>query len=453
MKTLRYLLLPILTSTAMAQVTPRPADSVAASMCVVVHNEIFPNHNSGTPPFYPYNYASAGFGANEQFFDVTLPAVKAAGVRCLRVGAAAPPGDGGTHQSEFQKRMQVENMEFSLDIVTGYDQANIEKNFALDGDTGGANETWEGANEPDKNERCSTIIANQKLLHDAVKTDANSLISSMPVLGPSLTTLGDVGGSTDNWLKNCPTFSGIADVGNWHTYIHTVNPEAGMPTATKQGGWDWIYFKNAKTLFPNMPIDVTEYGYAEIQPGGVGDVIHLPRSVIVRYVPRWALLKLLIGYRRSAWHQVADGYTSPQGPNAGYGLFFDSFGVAKPQGVAFGNLIHMFEDQGGQPTLTPLSYTVTRKSGNTAVPFTMLFQRSDGKYMLAFWLGEPGWDGTTKTLIKVPSELVSIQLGTSAKGVEIDTFADNGTVSKMQIPLVNGLFNINVTDHMRVAIF
>lgn len=449
MKKLSYMLscAALLSSAAAAQVMPLAADSVAASACLNVHNEIFPNHNSGTPPNYPYNYP-AGFGANNQFFDVTLPAVKAAGVRCLRVGSAAPSGDGGTHQSEFQLRMQTENMlGFALDIVTGNTQAGIDKNFALDGDTGGASETWDGLNEPDLYEGCKAIIASQKLLYNAVKTDSNPQISSMPVLGPSLTRT-----VPSTWLKTCPIFAGIADIGNWHTYIHANNPEAGMPMGTKQAGWDWAYFAHAQALYPNLPIYATEYGYASIQPGGVADSLHLPDNIITRYVPRWVLTKLMIGYTKGYWHQVADGYTSPQGSNAGYGLFFDYYGNPKTQGMAFGNLIHLFEDP-SPVTPVPLSYTITRQSGNSTAPFAMLFQKSDGHYLLPIWLGLPGWNGSTKLYITVLPEVVSVQLGTSVLSVTISTFADDGSVSQSMVAPVNGLFQMTVTDHLQVLAF
>lgn len=429
----------LLSSSALAQVTPMPADSVADSMCLNVHNEIFPNHNAHTPPNYAYNYTAAGYGSNNQFYDVTLPTVKAAGVRCLRVGASAPAGDGGGHQTEFNHRMQTENMlGFKLTTVTGANQTNINNYFTLDGGWDKA----EGQNEPDFYESCATIIADQKNLWNAIRTDTSPAIAALPILGPSLTVLRDVAGSTANWLKVCPTFAGIANVGNWHTYIHTVNPEAQ--------GWDHQYFKNCQALFPSMPCYATEYGYASIQPGGVADAIHMPDNLITRYVPRWVLTKLQIGYTKGYWHQVADGYTSPQGGNAGYGLFFDYFGNPKPQGVAFGNMIHLFEDP-APFTPTPISYTITRKSGNIVAPQAMMFEKSNGKHLLAIWLGLPGWDGTKP--IAVASELVAVQVQMSFPSLTVHIFNDDGTVTTAPRSAVNGLFDVTVTDHLKVFEF
>lgn len=440
----------IAVESAAAQVTPLPADSVAASMCLNIHNEIFPNVNSGTPPNYPYNYVTTEHSTtyNNQFFAVTLPAVKAAGVRCLRVGAAAPSGDGGGHIAEFQLREKTENADgFALDTVTGANQSSINTNFAADGGWAQA----EGQNEPDKYQKCAVTIANQKLLWNAVKTDSNQAISSLPVIGPSLTT-----SVASIWLKNCPTFAGIADIGNWHPYNHANNPEAA--------GWLYAYYSNASKIYPGVPVWATEYGLRTVQPGEVAKenpVPGAPNDIITRYLPRVAMTMLNLakdssgkptGFARTYWHQVADGYQSPTGTNAGYGVFFDYFGNPKPQGTAFGSVIAMFSDP-NPVTPVPLTYKVIRKSGNTHVPYTMLFQRSDGHYLLPIWLGLPGWSGSTYTYITVPPEVVTVQLGTSPSSVEVDSFNDDGTVSVSTLPVVNGLLTMTVTDHLQVLRF
>ena len=455
---MKHILLPLLalsclTLAADAQITPLPADRVAASMCLNVHNEFFPS-NAATPVNFPYNYVTTYTNPttgvvttfNNQFFAVTLPAVKAAGIRCLRVGAAAPSGDGGTHPQEFFLRLNTENMDgFALDTVTP--PTNIDSNFT----SGGGWAQAEGANEPDLSQPCSTIIANQRVLYNTIKSDSNSQIAALPVLGPSLTTT-----YSPTWLKTCPTFAGIADIGNWHPYNHANNPEAA--------GWLYTYFASAQQLYPGVPIYATEYGLRTVQPGEVAKqnpVAGAPNNIITRYLPRVVLTMLNlakdasgnhVGFARTYWHQVADAVQSPTKVNAGYGVFFDKFGNPKPQGVAMGNMIHMFSDP-SPVTPVPLSYAVKRVRGNAIIPRTMLFQRSDGRYMLPIWIGLPGWNGDTYTYITVAPETVSVQLGTSVTSVTINTFNDDGTVSARTVTPVNGLFQMIATDHLQVLIF
>jgi hypothetical protein len=454
MRTASYFLVlaALFPSAAAAQVTPLSADSVAGSICLNVHNEFFPS-NAQTPVNFPYNYVTTYTSAdgtvttfNDQFFAVTLPAVKAAGVRCLRVGAAAPSGDGGTHPKEFFLRLNTENADgFALDTVTP--PTNIDSNFA----SGGGWAQAEGANEPDLSQPCSTIIADQRTLYSAIKGDSNPQIAALPVLGPSLTVT-----YPPTWLKTCPTFAGIADIGNWHPYNHANNPEAA--------GWLYSYFAHAQALYPSMPIYASEYGLRTVQPGEVAKqnpVAGAPNDIITRYLPRVVLTMLNLakdasgkpmGFARTYWHQVADAVQSPTKPNAGYGVFFDKFGNPKPQGVAMGNMIHMFSDP-SPVTPIPLTYTVKRVRGNAVKPQTMLFQRSDGHYMLPIWIGQPGWNGATYTYMTVLSEVVNVQLGTSAPSVEIDTFNDDGTVSKRMVIPVNGLFQMTATDHLQILVF
>jgi len=82
-----------------------------------------------------------------------------------------------------------------------------------------------------------------------------------------------------------------------------------------------------------------------------------------------------------------------------------------------------------------------------------LFQRSNGKYMLMFWIGQPIWDQTKYLPIAVPTETVTIQLGTSVPSAEIVTFNPDGTTSTRARTLVGGSLDVTVTSGMRVLVF
>ena len=429
---MKYLMSAILLSLpviANAQVTPLPADRVVDSIGVNVHPEFF----ASLPSVY----------SDPAYANIIQSELIASGVRYVRAGSAAPSGDNPQHKAEyFAREMALNNAGIKLTIVAPAltRLANIDTDFNSSGGWYQA----EGTNEPDlSGQSCSKIIANQTTLYNAIKND--QLVSSLSVLGPSLTITNSV-----NWLKTCPTFTGIADVGNWHTYIHAVNPEAA--------GWDHTYYAHAQSLYPNMSIYATEYGYRSVQAGEIAGQNHVagaPDAIIARYMPRWILTKIQIGYDRSFWHQIADNHVpSPTDPNSGYGLI-DYYGNIKPQWTAIKSLIAMFADP-TPITPVPFNYTVTPISGNTTAPTTMFFQRSDGKYMLPIWLGLPGWDGNTYTVTPVAPEVVSVQLqlgSTYARPIDINTFNDDGTVSVNTVMPVNGLFYMTVTDQLQVLIF
>jgi hypothetical protein len=413
----------VLSSIAAAQVTPLPADVVADSIGMNLHPEFF----GKAPSVY----------ADPAYTNIIQTELIASGIRYVRSGAEAPSGDSNPHKAEFFAReMALVNAGIKLTIT-----APLIATIDTDYNSSGGWYQAEGANEPDlAHQPCNTILANQQSLYNAVKGDP--LVSSLPVLGPSLTTTNSA-----TWLRTCSTFAGIADVGNWHTYIHAVNPEAT--------GWDHTYFANAQALYPAVPIYATEYGYRSVQAGEVAHqnpVPGAPDAIIARYMPRWIVEKIKIGYTRGFIHQIADNHVpSPTDPNSGYGMI-DYYGTIKPQWNAVKNMLIEFADP-SPVTPVPLSYTVTRVSGNSAAPLTMLFQRSDGKYLLPIWLGLSGWNGSTYVLTPVSPEVVSVQLGTSAPSVNIDTFNDDGTMSMRTIVPVNGLFQMTVTDHLQVLIF
>lgn len=423
------LLIPL---AADAQITPLPADLVAGSIGVNVHPEFF--RTATSPPNYVY--------ADPNFTNIIIAELGVSKIRYVRAGSGAPSGDSPAHKAEYYARERaMRALGINLTLVAP-SPTSVNTLDSVYVNSGGVNQE-EGANEPDLGgQSCSTIIANQSALYSRVRSDSMPAVSGLPVLGPSLTRTNPI-----KWLLTCPTFTGIADIGNWHTYIHAVNPEAS--------GWDHAYYANAVKLFPDVPIYATEYGYRSVQVGEVAGQNHVagaPDAIIARYMPRWILTKVQIGYSRGFWHQIADNHVpSPTDPNSGYGLI-DYFGTIKPQWTAMKNMISLFSDP-LPVSIAPLNYTVTRQSGNLDIPQTMLFQRSDGHYMLPIWLGLSGWNGTTYTLTPVAPEDVSIQLQTSAPSVTINTFNDDGSISQSTTVPVNGLFTMTVTDHLQVLLF
>src|SRR5205085_5384367 len=75
-------------------------------------------------------------------------------------------------------------------------------------------------------------------------------------------------------------------------------------------------------------------------------------------------------------------------PESNFGLIrYD--GSRKPSFNAIKNLIGIFSDPGAVPNPQRLDWSLTSK--DDAVQ-SMVFQRSDGGFLLALWLGVSAWD-------------------------------------------------------------
>lgn len=447
----------LLTSAAAAQVTPTPADKVVDFVGMNVHPEIFQPCPGGTKP--------GGVYCDPLFTDILMKELIASKIRYVRAGGNAPSGDGGTHQTEFFQREQaLRAAGIKLTIVSPQCnpgdplcvpaklQAHIEYDFAQSGGWYQA----EGLNEPEHYEGCQTILNTQQLLWNEIRADTNPQINSLPILGPSFDLIPNCG------LK---TFAGIADFGNVHPYSHELNVEGLQGGTPYQHSWQLDYLRKIKPLFPGMPVYATEYGWTTAWP--------MPDSIIARYEPRGILAMMQIGYAGVFRHQIADDRPVRVGDiNSGYGMI-DYLGNLKPQWIAEKNLLAMFNDP--TPfTPVPLSYTVTRLNGNTITPYTMLFQKSNGKYLLAIWLGTQDyrvfgtqatclsqqatnhWVGTCVNggiIIKSPTETVSIQLGTSATSIAVHEFLDTGAVASHNNGAVAGRVTVTATSNLKVLEF
>jgi len=394
MKTLFALLL---TSTAaVAQVTPLPADKVADFVGINFHTDIFqycPGEKAGNPGGV---YCEDSYG--DLWDTVLFKELLDSHIRYVRVGGNASSGDGGTHIAlDYARKKKMSDAGLKLDVVVPQclyaatcDQTAKQQQIDYDCSQ---YVCWraEGLNEP-QGIGCPTIAEDQQILWNIIRSDTNPYINSLPILGPSLLPY------------SCGTgivFRGDVNIGNVHPYIHEFNPD--------HNGWYHTYYSLYSPLFPNpaggnLPLDATEFGWstAWLQPN----------YIIARYEPRGILEMLQIGYEKGYRHQIADDCAVSWGYiNCGYGMI-DYLGQSKPQWIALKNLVHAFEDPTSF-TPTPIQLNVAHVSGLNPAPCpspctnqqqygnrqSMLFQKSDGTYILALWQGTQAYSAITPVSI------------------------------------------------------
>ena len=358
-------------------------------------------------------------------------------VRFARVGGGPPSGDSPAHKAEYFDRcreMVAQGIGLAAVVASTTGIANMDAHYQ------NMSSGWkfiEGQNEPTS---CLVTEAFQTQLYLAVKSD--SVVgppgANLPVVGPALTTFV------------CAVMSAVADVGDWHTYIHGKWPESK--------GWMTGYLDNAHDTVPNRPVMISELGYRSVQPGelpGQNRIAGVPDDIIARYVARWVIFNLHTGFSGpQIFHQLCDNHVpSPTDEQTGYG-FVDFSGHPKPQLATVASLITLFADP-NTFTPTPLSGTFTSDTGD--VVFT-LFQKSDGTYLLAFCRGISGWDDVHYIRIdnshSPATSTITVPATALGQMATLTTFADDGTTSNGTIfpSSVGGNAQFQISTHDRLMV-
>lgn len=238
-------------------------------------------------------------------------------------------------------------------------------------------EMIEPANERDigwKNDwtkLCSYLTTFNKIY----KTSAGT--KSIPLLGPSFANTSK---SAIEFSKQCTTASKAMDIGNLHAY-------SGLfPESSLAGGWGLSFHQaiaNYKKLSINAPLVETECGYK--MSGGVNGHPAVSEKTAAKYAPRLVLERMRSGVNRVYFYQLINNAED-------FGLLHTN-GTPRLQFTALKNFISMFEDDGKPSNTSSLSYTLTGDLENVR---HMLFQKSNGKFLLAIWQGVNGSEGGTK---------------------------------------------------------
>ena len=80
----------------------------------------------------------------------------------------------------------------------------------------------------------------------------------------------------------------------------------------------------------------------------------------------------------------------------------------------------------------------------------MLFQRSDGSFLLALWLGVPAWDPDQRTEVASNAVPTEIKLPTTISKATVLEFTDDGTVASRDEAIQGGRLSLAVKDTMTV---
>lgn len=395
-----------------------PSNSVVDQIGVVIHLGFFNT---------PYN----------KFDAIVRPRLLDLGIRHVRDSALTTGNSGAL--GTYYKRLSTLAADGIKSCLVVYDatspaySADLTKLGEVYSSAGRAVEFFEGTNEPNlkKIPNWAQIGRDrQKQLYEAVHS--NPALSHVAVLGPSpwgasAQQLGDVSASVD--------------YGNWHTYSGGQHPEA-----TGKGGLT-DYLTQAKGLYGSKPIVATEAGYHSAMNVPRPKHRPTPENIVARYLPRLVLWNLKSGVVRTYIYELIDSFAKGDtDPESNFGLVrYD--GSPKPSYFAIKNLIRVFSDAGTVAKPQKLDWSLTSRSAETK---SMLFQRSDGTFLLAVWLGESAWDPDQRAEISVKPVSTELTLPAIVNKATVFEFSDAGAVSERDASIHGGRLPLVVKDTLTV---
>jgi hypothetical protein len=113
-------------------------------------------------------------------------------------------------------------------------------------------------------------------------------------------------------------------------------------------------------------------------------------------------------------------------------------------------LMQLFSDTAPAPR-TPIAFSVTGDTSGTLDH--LLFQRSNGSYLLVLWLAQPVYDPSTRAVLPVASENLDVSLPASVAAATLTAFGDNGASSVTSLTATNGSVVVPVRSTVSVLEF
>lgn len=265
--------------------------------------------------------------------------------------------------------------------------------------------------------------------------------ASIPLLGPSFANTLQ---SAVDFGKICANASEDMQIGNLHAY-------SGLyPESPYSGGWG-ISFDNAieryRTISLNKPLIESESGY-KMGEGMQGHPAVSQRAA-AKYSPRLVLERLRRRVSRLYFYQLINAAED-------FGLLNDD-GSPRLQFTSLKNFIHLMADEGTDFTPGELRYSL---NGDMQNIYQMLFQKSNGTYILVIWQGVNGSDNGTKNNdyrdVENPDRKITLKLPQKAAVIKVyrpsfDTLPDGNGVLPVITVKNRSDIELSVPDHVLVV--
>jgi hypothetical protein len=259
---------------------------------------------------------------------------------------------------------------------------------------------FEGPNEPNEGSATAGWHTRCKASQQYVfsKAKGNAATKALPVLPPTIWKRSEVGAALIG------SFEGMADKANVHYYTDGSRPTCGNTQETSFKSMSWC-LEDAQKLAPGRTMWVTEYGHRTYDDAPSLTSYTPNMQIAAAYMLRGIFEFFNRGAEKIFLYNLIDDPTTLDG----YGLIAkndtQNF-VKRPAYAAVQRLIALFSDP-KDFTPKPLRFNLT---GNLSEIGHRMFQKSDGRYLLAIWNDAQSWDRSTLKAETIPARTVRLGL-------------------------------------------
>ena len=236
------------------------------------------------------------------------------------------------------------------------------------------------------------------------------------LIGPSLT-------QPDAYPKT-NGFQRYFEYANLHNYLAGRNPGTPGWGGGGYGSINWN-LNLARSAWGSSPVMTTEIGYTTDLANKQG----IPEDVEAKYMPRLILEQLLHQIRRTYIYELIDVGPKVSKNDAAFGLVRND-GTRKPAFNALKSLIQITADHDGVPDLEDLSFQL---SGDTKDVHHLLARRSEGSYLLFFWVEQPSFDPDSKAKREVAKKQITFSSPARFRSAELLTVSPLGEIATRQL--------------------
>jgi hypothetical protein len=185
---------------------------------------------------------------------------------------------------------------------------------------------------------------------------------------------------------------------------------------------------------PGLPWLTTETGYTNQQSLSY----YVPHWVAATYLPRLVLHNWAWGAKRTFIYELV----SDMGQD--YGLI-DANWNPKPDFYALANLLTMLSDPGPAFHTGYLTYGISGGDSNLQ---KILFQKRNGTFYLALWLGESCYNPATQQGLYVTPEILNVQLPAGMQTTQYQ-WDEGGNVTTTSLTS-NDLANLSINGKLTI---